>query len=259
MRARNVGVAVAIAVVAASVAIGDEVKRRDGTVIEGEIVKNDKDSVSIKQTVCTTVVVPWSDIYSVEQQPVGTLGSEMDKLRKETISKLEHIAAAAESTGKAAAATAARDLIRDVKAWTLAQRPREEPRAVESPVIGGAESREASCVDFESTCREWVRLCGDRKATEIQRRKSMDAYAESVNGRHTRASVVVKEVTGDFRGASVTVNGLIGERGVTLVFHDRSDFSKLESVKRGQRIEVEGGVLVGWSSPPEIQSVRIAK
>lgn len=245
-------VVAALCIVAGSV-LGDEIKKKDGTVLEGEIVAEDDDSVTIKHRL-GEIKVSKTDIDVVTRG--DSASTDLEKLKAETVAKLRELAERAARDQKKDAEKALRQLMEDVKAWSTRPRPPKKEKADE-PTAPATDEKDkkpkASAADFVTVCEKLKKIWGDSKMTEVQRQKAAETYSQQMNGKPVRATVIVDEASTREQQGSTIVRGMAGGYQVALVFTEDADREKLEKVNKGAKIQVDGELQFesnyAWSYP----------
>lgn len=126
---RRIGILVLASAFVIGVALADEIKKKDGTVLQGEIVAEDADTVTIKAK-HGEAKIPRADIASIEKKALPKkddpakagpkdIAAELEKIKKETAEKLAVLAKEAASQNKKDEAQSLEGLAAGVRTWTL--------------------------------------------------------------------------------------------------------------------------------------------
>jgi len=121
-----------IATLAAASVRGDEVKRLDGSVVEGEIVSDDGDFVVIKHKL-GEIKIAKKDIASYERKPLLDIAGELERIKTETRERLEALAKKADEGGKKAEAKQVADIAESVRHW--GDKAAKAPAATPTPEV----------------------------------------------------------------------------------------------------------------------------
>lgn len=229
MRKTSVAAAIAVVLFAGS-AIADEVKKKDGTVLEGEIIAEDDDSVTIKHRL-GEIKIPRKEVESIEKKPVKSVEADLDKIKKTTMDKLDALAKEAEKGNRKDAAKAIREIIEDVKNWSTT------PRADKTEKTN--EEKKKTPTDYAIAAGRFGKVNSDTKLTDLQRQKAQEVLRDEYEGKPVKAAVKVTEITPVADG-SAQVRGTVGTYEVLISFFDPDDVTKLGKTKRGATLSVEG-------------------
>lgn len=231
-------------------AIADEIVKKDGTKLEGEVIEEDDDSVTIRHKL-GDIKVPRADITTVTKKSRVDVEAELETIKRETCAKLETLAQAAEGAGKAAEAKAIRATAEAVTKWTSKPKKGEDPPA---PKTG----------DFTKAVEKIKKLREDNKLTDAQRQKAYDEAKEASNGRLAKVWIRMSEVVKGGYGdrSSYTLTGSAGPVEVSVQISDPDDIDKLGTLKRGSMVQIEGIMRYntryeGEHSYPAIEGARV--
>ena len=165
------------------------------------------------------------------------LAAQLDKIKTDTQDRLEALAKAAEKAKKPALAKIAREAGDQVRGWTFDQ---------------------DKGIDFEALCAKWKLVLDDGSLSDEERAKKLDAMGQAVKGHHTRVTYVVEEVRA--AEGAVILRGRVGDYTLGLQFSDSGDIDQFKSVKRTDKIVVEGEIYIGRKGDlPGIDVPRLAR
>jgi hypothetical protein len=228
------GGALAAVLLFASIAGAAEVKKKDGGVIEGEIVAEDETSVTIRQRL-GEVKIPKAEVESIDRTAPPGVALELERLKTEAIERLETLATSAAARGTEDEARALHELARSVAGWSLADAEPKREAAKEGS--GPKDPLPPKVQDFEKVRDKIAALRADPRATKA----AVDKYLDDMNGQPGRATVKVSDVARG-SGGVVIVSGTLGAHAVHVTFTDPDESTKALRAKKGSTIAVQGSI-----------------
>lgn len=257
------------------VALADTITKTDGTVIEGEVVSEDADSVTIKCKL-GELKIPLSEVAKVSKGPRYDADAALAELKAATLAKLREIEAACEDAQLPKKAKAAFDLEGQVRAWSLSPTPASPQAAPSSPpaVTEKPPVRPGwAGLELGKTVERWYKVQDDARKqglTTAQMQKALDAVGEETEGKIARghfkltdtrppSSASAFAVTCTFAEADAPPPASKGARpaglnplarmGLTFYFDPGPDRDWFEKQPKGVLFRLEG--VMAWQRDPE--------
>jgi hypothetical protein len=230
----------ALAIVAmTSAAIADEIVKKDGTVLKGEILREEKDAIIIKHEL-GEIRVPRAEIDRVSKEPKADIDGDLESVKRETVERLEALAAKADEAGLADKARALRALIAQVKAWTTkAESKPSKPSASKEP---GEDLKTGGHLDLLKIREHFFALKGAER----------DEFMRPLHGKKARLKGVFEGAvydpgdreTGQPPSLKLNAPGLVLRYGAS-----DAELKKYAKLKLGETITVEGTIAVENGEP----------
>lgn len=238
-------IAAALVVAFAAVALADTIKRKDGSVVEGEITSEDDESVTIKHRL-GDITIKRADIESIERKPLAeSMEGKLEAIKKDVVAKLWDLAVEAEKAGKKDAARALRENATEASQWSTRprrQKPEEDPKP--------DEATKERPLDFAKTADKWKRARDTVGAsgTKLQRDEALEEHLATIRGKPVRATCKLIEAERGVRPggggkagafASFEVVGT-AQRFQRVLFEDEADVARVAKMKKGDTVVIEG-------------------
>lgn len=211
-------------------ALAADVKKKDGTVVAGEITSEDDEGVTLKNRLGEARIAK-SEIESIDRGASQSVEERLEKIKAETIERLKALADAATSEKRKDAAQSIRDTIDDVRRWSI--RP-SDAKPVEESAISFPAPPEPRAVDFVDVLRKWEKLKADSRTTSVAR----DQFCSEMNRRPARVFMKVIDVVKN--GNGYTVNGTANGFTIVATFEEPADLARLVKLKPGMSISCGG-------------------